>query len=314
MSIFLLPETNMQETYPNDYIDHVRYGIKNVLSFKWIILFFLVFLIGFLLTFPIKEKIHSTLSTALSQNPSCPISFDNIEYHLLPPSIELKKINIPSRCSDRTLKDLTIPTATLAFGGVSFSPIGPVVSLKVGLLSEPILAKLVLGITEQVIKIDNNNVDLKELVSYLNEPYLVSGNINLNARLILKNNTLNQGEIRVQSQDLLIPAQSIKGGFELPVMDLQVLDLIAEIPEGGSQYNISTLNIGAPESAIRLKGTGTILPQTNGIKLELELAPSQDFLNEFLILETLLQSYNKKDGFYRIKVEGNMNAPTIKSF
>ena len=304
--------------FSKDELSHVDYGLSQVFRFKWLLLFIFLLILGFALTYPVKEKVETGLRTALSSNNKCPIYFGDLSYNWFPPAINLTQINLPASCSDKTLKDLEIPKVTAGFGGISFSPFGLVSSVDIYLLKQPISAKIVVGIGNFALKIDRNLVNLTGLMSLLQEPYKIAGDAELSTRIVFENQTIHEGDIRLQSENLILPSQNIKG-FETPSLNVNTLDLILEIPEGDNNYNLRKLTVGNADSPLRVNGSGTIKadPQNfnnSDLDIRLELAPSRSLLDQFLILESLLSPYNLKDGFYRIKLGGKLSRPSPSSF
>lgn len=302
----------------NEEVDHVDYKWSQILGFKFILLFFLILLVGFFVTFPIKEQVESTLRATLANNSSCPIHFNQSHYSFFMPGVELTEVSIPARCSQGTLQDLRLPKVKMSLAGLSFSPLGLAFSSVINLPNNQVDAKIVLGLGTLAVKMDEVSLALPELMKLLKDSYKVEGDAVINLRLVMKDQVISEGEARIQSQNLVMPAQSIKG-FDVPTLDLNNVDIIVQIPEGQNLYQLNTINIGTVDSALRINGNGVMSNIDNGLSesnlnIELEISPSQKLIDNFMILESLLQAYNFKDGFYRLKVEGRASAPQIKSF
>lgn len=310
----------METGLSKDELTHVDYQVTQIIGFKWILLFILLLIIGFTINFPVKEKIETTLRTTLANNSKCPIFFDELKYNLIPPSIDLLEINVPSICSDKTLKDLQVPKLRAGLGGISFSPLGLVSNIDIHLLKSPISAKIILGIGKYAIKIDNNQVNLTELMGLLKKPYRVGGDAELYTKLIFDGQNISEGEIGLKSNNLILPSQNISS-FETPNLDLKNLDLAIIIPEGSTDYLIQRFDIGSQDAPlrVRLNEPGIIKANPENfnksrLDVKLELAPSRALLDQFLIIESLLSPYNLKDGFYRIKLGGEVGKPKPTSY
>lgn len=301
-----------------DDLSHVQYGLRFLLKLKYILLFFLLLIFGVFTVFPLKDFIDQSIRRSLSQNPNCAITYEDLQYSFFPPGVKLKNTYIPPSCSQNNLKPLSLPLTRLSFSGFSFSPIGVAFSLETNVSSMPLKGKAIVGFSTHAIRLNHINLEISEFLKLLREaPYKVRGNLHINGKFLFSNQSIQEGALRVEGKELTLPSQTIKG-FEIPFMELGPLDLIAEVQKGSPDYQIKRLSLGESSSAIRLKGEGKITVQgrmdQSKMDIKLELAPSEKLMEDFMILETLLQSYNQKDGFYRLSLKGSLSFPKVGSF
>ena len=116
------------------------------------------------------------------------------------------------------------------------------------------------------------------------------------------------------STDFQLPSQNIQG-FNTPNVKLNELYLEA-LSENSSTVKIDKFIVGDPDSPIRANLKGRIdLQQGNmafsNIDLKGEISFTENFKQTVPLVDLFFQNFSQKDGFYQIRIGGNLGEPKL---
>jgi hypothetical protein len=300
-----------------DELGKVDYTLPNLLSFKWLIALPLCLIMGFLLHFPVGQKIESTIRSSLGGIPGCKITFNELNFEMFLPKVIMTGLTIPGRCGG-TPNDIYLKHSKVYFTGLSLSPLGISTSLHTELGKDKLNVKQSVGIGGQAIKIDDNKISLKNLKQYVQLPVDMNGDMNVSTLVELSSGQIQEAYVMLKSTNLMIPAQQIQF---LGIPDLAINDFVLKAEQMNPKtIKLNELNIGDIDSPIRASFSGMVylnkanIKQT-GLDLVGEFAVSNKLLDDpkFGLLKMFLGQLNKKDGFYKIKITGTVGQPKTSS-
>jgi len=293
-----------------DIYDDVIPGNK-----KWLPYAIILFLLGFLLNFPIKSVVANWTLHALKSMPGCSIDFSSLQVEFFLPKIILKKPIIPGYCFGNTNKELRLEDLYINFRGPSFYPLGIKLYTNFKLDESEINVYTTLGISSFVIKIEETEVNLKSLTPILGDPQKATGKIKMESLTTLDGNKITDLKLALDTSNLMILPQSISN-FNIPKLDIGELHLRADYDK--DKLVVKDLIIGNDNSPIIGKFTGNITINQRDIqssKLDLsgEIRFSDEFLNNFSILNLVLNQYRMEGSFYQVKIRGTFRQPVPSS-
>ena len=84
-----------------------------------------VFIISFLLHFPVTKNLEKALHSTLSQIQGCPINYSGLDISFFLPHIELKEVIIGGECFQQPTQNLTFNLVDIRPAFPSIFPLGP---------------------------------------------------------------------------------------------------------------------------------------------------------------------------------------------
>ena len=150
--------------------------------------------------------------------------------------------------------------------------------------------------------------------SFTNFPNLLKGTLSLEANAKVEGQKVTDGQFKIDSSDLKIPAQSLMG-FNLITINLQKLQLAGDIK--GNKVNIKALKIGNAKAPIeaQYKGKITLNPKNvrrSKLALTGKVRFSPEFLTNISILNFFLSGKKKEGEFYPMSLGGTLSLPKPK--
>lgn len=298
----------------NEEIYVPRYWTKPRLILTGIVIVF----IGFLLNFSIEEKLNKLILSTLSSNEACPIVFDKIELSYFPPKIYIKRPVILGSCFGEINNRLPLNIFTIALSAPSFYPPGIKLHVYISQGKTKVNFFPILSPFSQFIDIDDTKIDaqiFQAMTSDNKSP--IAGMISINGFLKFNSGVLEDGQIKIYSNDFRIPAQNIKG-FEMSLINLNHLLINAHF-SNKTTVKIDQIDIGRAGMPIelKLKGNLTIDPTSfMGSKLNISgpLHLSNFILSNFSFIKLFLPADNTS-GNYQMNLTGplgNLGAPQFK--
>lgn len=252
---------------------------------------------------------------SLSQIMGCPVQHSAINANFFPPGIFLKNINLPTACTGMA-NSLNFQDLVISFGGISFSPFGPVLNIKTTLSQFPIEAKLAIGLNQISLSSYYEKLSLTKLNSLLNAfiavPVIFEGNTKVDIRLSLSNQKIDEYRVDVTSSDLNLPAQMITF-LKIPDLPLKTLNIKLQ----GKKNNLSIDNITLGSSNnLLLQAKGNALVDFQAISntqlnIDTELKLSHALNQEFSLLSNFIGKNKVAEGQYKMKISGTLSSPSF---
>ncbi len=311
----MLPKDRLQPIIKEEDLHKNFYkGIKKPLP-KKIFIILSLFAVAFFINYPFQKKLEEFVGQQLRTIPGCPIRFENLQLELFFPKIILTKPEIPGSCLNRP-RAIKLDEIMIILNGVSFSPLGPTSKVVLSLDKEKIELGQSWSLSEQVIKIYPSTLSLKTLSDNFIDMTKLLGSAQIEGELTIQKSQLTKLDFMLNSKNIKIPPQNIMS-FSLPsALPVNHLQLKANMHDGNS-LEITQFIIGDAKSPIRASISGDIkLNQRNmplsTLDLKTELSLADDFFKKIpgmSLLQFFLSGFEKKDGFYNIKIKGSLAKP-----
>lgn len=293
------------------------------LSIKIILLASIIlFVLGFTINFPLQKIIHDKVSTLISKNPACPMNANELQINWFLPKIAMKSLQIPGRCINLRTGIISIEDISIKPGFPSISPLGAKFNISAKTMGTNIKGSIIVGIT-QVIKINKIQISGQTINDLLGNN-IFSGNINLSASALMKQNNLQSANFSLSSNNFKILGGKIPLGalpMNIPELDLKFLQLKANLKN--NRIAIKNFTIGDEIKSpvyTELKGTLDLHRHSkmlNNVNLKGELKIDEKLLKgdgPLAILNLLWQIEKKphKQGRYQIRFKGPPQTAFLK--
>lgn len=279
---------------------------------KFLIVFFFICMFVLLFSIPWNSLLKIP---SLAQIVGCPVQHSPIGANFFPPGLHLKTLSLPPGCTQKSTT-LTFTDLIISFGGISFSPFGPVINIQTLFDDFPVQAKLAIGLSQINFSSYYEKLSLTKfnvlLTKHIGLPLTLTGNAKFDLRVSLKNQQIDEYKLEILSNDLNLPSQMITF-LKVPEIPLKVLNLKAQ----GKKNNLSidNLTIGS-SSNLLLQSKGNMLvdfqflPNTQ-LNMDLELKLSHALNQEFNMISTLLGKNKVSEGNYKMKISGTLASPVF---
>lgn len=296
-------------------IEEIDYSMPKLGKLKWTLLIGVTTLFFLFICLPINKIVNDKLKSTLASVPGCSLSYKDIKFELLLPKVLVNDLSIPMSCFKRPGVPIRIKQTILNWRGFSFAPIGPHFKVETNLLGNDITAYYSLGLTSQVIKVQDLKLKLASLQEFI--PQLrISGILKISSLIKFNLQGAQDLKLTLQSKNLKLPAQEIMK-LKLPNLQLNNFFVKANMPQA-NELQINDIILGDTEAPIRANFKGKIkLNQKNfkasQLDIDGEVAFSSLFLEKFAIIKLFMNKFTKKDDFYQLHFDGPITAPNVKS-
>jgi len=285
---------------------------KTSSTIKIIFLTTVFLILGFFANFSAKEKLTAFLGNSLKNNTQCPVNFSSLKIKNLIFKYNLKDPEILGRCFGNPYITLPLSNLSLALTRPTLVPPGLKISSQVKHLDTNLNINGILGIGDNIVNIDNSTIDLNTLSPLIPELEIL-GTIKLNSHIVLDDKGPKSGNISLNSDNITIPSQTIKG-FNLNNIPIGNI-LLNAVMEKKNVLNIKQLIIGNANSPIisEISGTITLSPSympRSMLNLKGKLKVSPDFQRTMPILNLFLGGKKTDDkGFFTLTISGTLGGP-----
>lgn len=294
-------------------LDEINYKSKFKFYLYPIIVIFL-FSFSFLNSFPIGEQLKNFMKKNLAGT-ACNPDYDDLRIEWILPKIVVSGLNIPSGCIGRTGDPLKFTFVSIQFNLISFSPFGIPFKIVSELNGQPMTVYYVQGFGERTVRIKDQPIVISRLQSILSSSFKLSGNLMLDLTAKITNaGLLKDLDFKMRSTDFQLPSQNVQG-FNTPNVKLNEL-YIEALAENSSTVKIDKFIVGDPDSPIRANLKGKIdLQQGNMafsiLDLKGEISFTENFKQTVPLVDLFFQNFSQKDGFYQIRIGGNLGEPKL---
>lgn len=288
-----------------DQVDY-RTGIHRFLLF---LAMMMCFAVAFLANFPIEQRIQRIVKAELSKLPGCNPTFDGLSFSFLLPKVMLSDVQIPSSCLGQEGPPVIMRGLTLYFLGPSFAPLGVALKVSGDINGQPLNIRYSTGATSQVVRIEEDALNLAKLAPVIPGAPKVQGTLKLDLRLQMAGQQVQDIKLLAESTNFVIPPQSM-GDFRLPALPVGDLSIKAA-SDGPRKVIVDQFVLGKTNSPVRANFKGNVELDEGGlafspVDLKGEVAFSQEFLDSFAILNLMLAQFSQKDGFYQVRLGGTL--------
>lgn len=283
-----------------------------VISKKMFFLIFLFFILSGLFLLPWKNILQTP---SLSQLLGCPVQHSPLEVSIFPLGVKTNSLTLNSQCTG-IATNIVLQELLISFGGISFSPFGPVINIQVLLDDFPVQAKLAIGLNQVNFSSYYEKLAFTKITPLLKKftgvNLLIEGNAKVDFRLSLNNQQLDEYKLDVVSTNLNLPSQMIT---LLKIPDLPLKNLNIKIQGKRNNLSLDNLTLGNSNNLI-LQSKGNFLIDNRYIgntqlNLDLELKLSNALNKEFSILSNFIGKNKVSEGHYKMKITGDLSSPVF---
>jgi len=270
-----------------------------------------LFVFSFINFYPVGEKLK-TIVKASFVGKACQPDFDEIRLEWFLPKIIVSNLVIPANCLERTGEPLNFAHLTLNYTIINFAPFGLPFRIDTAFAGQPISLYYVLGFNSQMIRLKDQNFDLKKLQPLLGDRVKLIGKVTVDLNMKMTKTRINSLNLKAQSKNLQLPPQNIMG-LTTPFLKLNEFFLEA-ISEAHPRIQIEKLILGDMDAPIRANFKGQIDLQNGNVGMSpLDLKGEVAFseaLKTALPLEGIFNEFPQKDGLYQIRLGGTLESLT----
>ena len=251
----------------------------------------------------------------LAQIMGCPAQHAPASANFFPPGIFLKNISLPPACTGLN-SVVNLQDVVVGLGGISFSPLGPVVNITANVEQFPVQAKLAIGVNQIILSSYYEKLSLSKLNTLLARygkiPVEFNGHAQVDVRFSLSNQQIDEYRLDIKSNDLNLPSQMITF---LKVPDLPLKTLIIKVQGKKNNLSIDNITIGSSNNLfVQAKGNMLLDFQflaNSQVNLDTELKLSQALNQEFSLLSNFLSKNKVAEGHYKMKISGTLGSPVF---
>ena len=299
-----------------EQLENTDYSMPFLKSKRFLIILTSTFVVTFISGLTLPEGILSRFDSPIQINRNCHISFQEKSFKWFLPRVEINKIKIDQGCSPSLKKSLKIPKLDLYIRGLAFSPFGLHFKVETEVYNNPISVYTTFGFNQIALRISDNQIKLQNLQELIPMVRL-SGDVKLDALLTLEDMQIDTLLVNARSNNLRIPAQNIMM-LNVESMNLGNLKLILDNTTSKKKITVKDFVVGKTGAAVEMNFKGDIQlnqrnPRFSGLNLGGEIKISEDMQKKYALIKMYLDSYDKKDDYYQIQVNGTLASPQLKS-
>ena len=292
----------------NEINDEI-YAPEEISKVKIIFLCLVLLFVGFLLNFNFQDRINNIIRPILANNQSCPILYEKLDFEFFMPKIIFKNPTILGQCFGQYNQKLPLKEMNVSFQGPSFVPPGIKLKLHARQGTTNINVIPSLSFSKRVIEIRESKIDANHLgVMFSDGKSPFQGTLTLDGVFHLEGNKLTEGKLDMNSRNLVMPEQNIKG-FQAPNMNLKTLVLKLRVTKD-SNLDVREFKLGnGTPMGLNLKGRIFLNQETmanSQVNLEGTLQTTPFFLESFALLKLLLPPDPNPNGLFKMKLKGEL--------
>lgn len=270
-------------------------------------------ILGFALHSPLENFIDQNVKKFSKVSKTCVLSPNNLRLAYFPlPKIKMDSLNIPQGCTGQEIKihDLAVGPV-----GLSFSPFG----LKFNLSGEvsrknDIDIDLSVGFNAFKVIVDDTKINLSKLPSSPSVPIKLKGDLSLNAFIEGSFKKINTADIKIISENAVVPAQNVMG-FNIPSIKLFPVKFYGTMKKNGT-IKFSKISTGEKEDTFISKAEGKIITNKRNFKNStLEIIGQFKFppaiKKELSFIEVFLGK-PRDNGYFGFKIGGMVGSATFR--
>ena len=305
----------MKKVGPDDIYSRASLKILIGLSFLGLSL-------GFWINFSLEERLVSFVQTQLKKNAPCSLKYDRLGIFYFPPGLWVENLKIPARCHPSFSMPLQFSDAHVRLTGFDFSMFVPVISFKAqggkDLLIRGELAASGQNLAFSLEETQIDGVFLTNILSSLEEVkrtfgISLDGKLVINTEIELQEQGIHSLEFSLASQDLKLPSLKVRG-FNLPAIDIGILDIRLEVANDGEKLILKRFSLGSKESTLMaiLEGEIDLLRENflqSQVKIQTRFRFAPSFLDEDMgqLLKLYLERfYHEEDEFYHVNISNTL--------
>lgn len=295
-------------------------------SIKFALLaFFVSTLFFFVLFFPLND-LGDLVTTQVFKltNGRVYFQFDNLRLSVFPPGLSMEKVMVeaPQMPSIKTDFLTVSPSIGGAFKGLPYGSVTADGFLKGQVnLSLSGAGKTEAGSPRSLIELRAQKINLRELKAFLNTPFYLQGDLNIDTKGIADLTFQEQPDIEnvalVINQFEFPPGEipTPVGPVSLPELKLKQIDLRGKLSNGTFTIENGKLGQVNDELQVVLKGTikvnfenrnGQIVPVIGAYNLDVDMKVQKSLRDKTALFLAFIEKHQKAPGEYKFKVASSM--------
>ncbi len=293
---------------PEDRAVDEIYASNTTFIVKIVAAVVIAFLLAFLFNFPLGKNIKNYVEGAIAKNRACPLTYDELTVGFFLPKLSFLNLNVPGRCFQKPGQNLKFSEANVRISMPSIWPLG--IKLKIEARGDGLRINAFprLSVTGTDIQIEDSYIQGRFLRSFL--PVNLQGDIKIQGNGKLEGKKITQGSLKIESENLYVPAQSIMG-FNLIPLPLKAFQLAGTYIN--KTFNIKALRIGEQMAPLHAEFRGTMKPNNSNLNLsplslDGRVKFTDQFLNEISLLRILLNGKPNRESYYYLRLDGTLGA------
>jgi type II secretion system protein N len=291
-------------------VDQV-YEIEKSYAKKVTLITLLAFVVAILFNFPLEKNIITLVEGQLAKNRRCPLAYQKLEMGYFLPKLIFSDLTVPGQCFNKAGTNINFDEALVKLSFPSFWPVGIKTKIEARAQGARINVFPRIAIGGHAIQIEDTYLEGPFLSKFTPFPNLFRGKVKVQGNFELKGNKVTDGHLRLDSDDFVIPAQTISG-INLSSLPLKKLEFAGTYTK--KTFHLKAMRLGTSASPIQGEFTGKITPNMRNMnfsRLDLEgkVRFSDAFLNEISLLRIMLNGKKQKGGFYYIRLTGTLAVP-----
>lgn len=303
-----------QAIHKNNSVEHINDDVYYFFDKKkWVLISliaFFVYLLAFVINFSLKQKIENIIQHQVIASLPCPLTHDGIETSLFFPALTIKSPVFAASCFNGT-RPISLDQLRIAMTLPSLIP--PGIRFKLPLSEQQTSLNLYATLSLNGLHLISRDalIDAQLINQIMGAQYL-HGEIILNiVSSFSYDSSLRSLSLSLDSHNLTIASQSIQG---LLIPDLPLGSLDVKVSNQNGHLKIERAQVGDTQSPIRAQISGIIEAQFNHIQssplnLQGHFSLSEKFLDDFPLIQLLLQNKTKNAEGHPFRVQGTLGNP-----
>ena len=282
-----------------------------VTKIKVAFLFIFIFVVALLYHFPIKKTLESFLVSQLSNLPGCEISYARMDISFFLPGIVLERPTIQGQCFGQARTRLTLETLNIDLLFPSLFPLGLRFRTEIKARGSLINLRARVSPSSQFMGIAESRITSSLINDLLGLGPLARGSFALEASLETVDNWPREASISLRSEDFSLLKSNIQG-ISLPQINIGEINLRGNLQE--ESVRIERVKIGGDNSDVAGYFQGTLnLSRTNPLASRVDMEGrfrlGEKIITAIPLIKLFLQNKETEEGFYRLRLTGDLGAP-----
>ena len=278
---------------------------------KIIFVSLVVFILSLWYHLPVRKTVENFIATQLSAQQNCQIGYANIDISFFLPSIVLEGLNIDGRCFGRPGAGLTFDTLKIRLlfpgllpPGARFHVQGKVKDSLINIYSK-------ISFGSQHLDISQSKITSSLLNNLIGLGPILAGSFTLESSIEVEENWPKEAFVSLRSENFAFLKSNIEG-IDIPNLRIGSVDLRGTIKEG-KIIGIERAKIGEDDADIvgYFQG-GMDINRANllvsKVNMEGRFKLGEKIVTAIPLIKLFLQNKKIQDGFYRLRLSGNLGS------
>jgi len=297
---------NQEQTLSEEIYKHSRFFWTKIIS-----ILFITSLLGFMMTFPISDKIDGIIKGIMAGQSECTLVYDHLDVELFLPKVIFRNAKVSGSCIKNSTGELPLKDLTVSIRGPNLVPIGLTLATKIKIGRTELNLFPTISYNSMTLSVYESKIDHDFINTFAGDGFRIETLLGINALITIKGTEISEGKIMVESKNFTIKAQNVSG-LSIPDLPLAPIDIRVAINK--DNLDVRALNIGGELTPLAAKLLGTIkLNQFNLLFSKLDLHGqvkfSQQFENDFPLIKAYTSGRSSNNGYMEFELTGSPQMP-----